>query len=175
MGAAVKAAADQGILVKGGGHAMAAGLTIDEASLGRFRAFMEERLSGPLANARMRNVIAIDGALSARAASLDLLDLLERAGPFGTGNPSPVFAFPAHRVIYADGAGTDHVRCTVESNDGAKLKAIAFRALSTPLGELLLSERQLPLHIAGRLAPDDWNGARQVQLMIDDVAELTGT
>jgi single-stranded-DNA-specific exonuclease len=173
IGAAVKAAADGAILVKGGGHAMAAGLTVDQTNLGRLRAFMEERLSAQLANARMRNVIAIDGALSARAASLDLLDLLERAGPFGTGNPSPVFAFPAHRIVYADGAGTDHVRCTVESSDGAKLKAIAFRSLSTPLGELLLSERQLPLHIAGRLAPDDWNGARQVQLMIDDVAEVT--
>jgi single-stranded-DNA-specific exonuclease len=111
--------------------------------------------------------------LSARAASLDLLDLLERAGPFGPGNPSPVFAFPAHRVIYADGTGTDHVRCTLEASDGARMKAIAFRALSTPLGELLLSERQLPLHIAGRLMPDDWNGARQVQLMIDDVAEVS--
>jgi single-stranded-DNA-specific exonuclease len=173
LGAAIKAAAEQGILVKGGGHAMAAGLTIAQSNLGRFRAFMEERLSGPTADARMRFAIAIDGALSARAASLDLLDLLERAGPFGTGNPSPVFAFPAHRVVYADGAGSDHVRCTVEGNDGAKLKAIAFRSLSTPLGELLLSERQLPLHIAGRLAPDDWNGARQVQLMIDDIAEVT--
>jgi single-stranded-DNA-specific exonuclease len=173
MGSAVKAAAEAGILLKGGGHAMAAGLTLDRANLGRLRAFVEERLAQSVFEARLRNVVAIDGALSARAASADLLDLLERAGPFGPGNPSPIFAFPAHRVTYADGAGTDHVRCTLEASDGARLRAIAFRALSTPLGELLLSERQLPLHIAGRLAPDEFNGARQVQLMIDDVAEVS--
>jgi single-stranded-DNA-specific exonuclease len=172
MGAAVKAAAEAGLIVKGGGHAMAAGLSVERAKLGALRGFLEERFAGPVAAARMRNVISIDGALSARAASLDLVDLLERAGPYGAGNPLPVFAFPAHRIIYADGAGADHVRCTIEAGDGARLKAIAFRSLSTPLGELLLSERQLPLHVAGRLAADDWGGARHVQLMIDDVAEV---
>jgi single-stranded-DNA-specific exonuclease len=120
----------------------------------------------------MRNVMPIDGALTARGASYDLVELLEKAGPYGTGNPSPVFAFPAHRVLFADGAGTDHVRCTIEGPDGARLKAIAFRSLFTPMGELLLSERQLPLHVAGKLVADDWNGSRRVQLMIDDVAEV---
>ena len=100
--------------------------------------------------------------------------LLNKAGPYGSGNPSPVFAFPAHRIVYADGAGGDHVRCTIEASDGAKLSAIAFRSLSTPLGELLLSERGMPLHVAGRLAADDWGGSRKVQLMIDDVAEVPG-
>lgn len=173
LGAAVKAAAERGIIVKGGGHAMAAGLSVERANLGPLRAFLEETFARPVAEAKMRNVISIDGALQARAASLDLVELLEKAGPYGTGNPSPVFVFPAHRIVYADGAGSDHVRCSIEAGDGTKLKAIAFRSLSTPLGEMLLSERQLPLHVAGRLAIDDWGGARQVQLMIDDVAEVT--
>jgi single-stranded-DNA-specific exonuclease len=172
LGSAVKAAVEAGIAVKGGGHAMAAGLSVERASLGALRAFLEERFAKPVAEAKMRNVISIDGALSARAASLELLDLLEKAGPYGTGNPSPVFAFPAHRIVYADGAGADHVRCMLEAGDGTRLKAIAFRSLSTPLGEMLLSERQRPLHVAGRLTADDWSGSRHVQLMIDDVAEV---
>jgi single-stranded-DNA-specific exonuclease len=172
LGAAVKAAAETGIIIKGGGHAMAAGLSVERAKLGHLRAFLEERFARPVAEARLSNVISIDGALSARAASLELVELLEKAGPYGTGNPSPVFAFPAHRIVYADGAGADHVRCMIEAGDGSRLKAIAFRSLSTPLGELLLSERQLPLHVAGRLTFDDWDGKRQVQLMIDDMAEV---
>jgi single-stranded-DNA-specific exonuclease len=174
LGSAVRAGVEAGIIAKGGGHAMAAGVTLARGDLGRFRAFLEERLGPQVAAARMRNVVSIDGALTARAASLDLLALLNKAGPYGSGNPSPVFAFPAHRIIYADGAGSDHVRCTIEASDGAKLGAIAFRSLSTPLGELLLSERGMPLHVAGRLAADDWGGSRKVQLMIDDVAEVPG-
>ncbi len=172
MGAVVRRAADQGLIEKGGGHAMAAGLTVALEKLGCLRAFFERHFEAPVANARLRNVVEIDGAVSARGASLELVDMLERAGPYGTGNPSPVFAFPAHRVVYADGAGTDHVRCALLGGDGARLKAVAFRSLGTPMGELLLSERQMPLHVAGRLAADDWNGARKVQLLIDDVAEV---
>lgn len=172
LGAAVRDAVAAGIIERGGGHAMAAGLTIQRFKLGTLRQFLEERLGDAVAASRLDMSVAIDGALSARAATLDLVELLDRAGPFGTGNPSPVFVFPAHRIVYADGAGSDHVRCSVVSEDGARLKAIAFRALSAPLGERLLSERQQPLHVAGRLAIDDYNGGRQVQLMIDDAAEV---
>ena len=172
MGSAVRLAAEQGLIEKGGGHAMAAGLTVARDKLGALRAFLERHFADPVARARLRNVVEIDGAVSARGASFELVDMLERAGPYGTGNPSPVFAFPAHRVVYADGAGTDHVRCAILGGDGARLKAIAFRSLGTPMGEVLLSERQAPLHVAGRLVVDDWNGSRQVQLMIDDVAEV---
>jgi single-stranded-DNA-specific exonuclease len=174
LGSAVRAALEEGIIAKGGGHAMAAGMSLERSMLGRFRAFLEERLAPQVAAARLRNVVSIDGALTARAASLDLLTLLDKAGPYGSGNPSPIFAFPAHRIVYADGAGTDHVRCTLEAGDGAKLPAIAFRSLSTPLGELLLSERQAPMHVAGKLAADDWGASRKVQLMIEDVAEVPG-
>ncbi|MEE4239742.1 MAG: single-stranded-DNA-specific exonuclease RecJ, partial [Anderseniella sp.] len=97
---------------------------------------------------------------------------LDRAGPFGQANPAPRFALPAHRVTYAGLAGSDHVRCTLVQADGTRLKAIAFRALGTDLGELLLAERQMPLHIAGRLSINDWGGKREGQLFIDDVAEV---
>jgi single-stranded-DNA-specific exonuclease len=172
IGAAIRDALNAGHLVKGGGHMMAAGLTVERAKLGRLRGFLEERLAGAAAGAGASAALDIDGALTASGATLDLVELLERAGPYGSGNPAPVFAFPAHRVLYADLAGHDHVRCTLVHADGTRLRAVAFRALSTPLGETLLKERQRPLHVAGRLAVDDFNGRRGAQLMIDDVAEI---
>jgi single-stranded-DNA-specific exonuclease len=172
MGSIVRRAAEEGLIDKGGGHAMAAGLTVAHDRLGALRAFLESHFEVPVAKARLRNVVEIDGAVSARGANIELVEMLERAGPYGTGNPSPVFAFPAHRVVYGDGAGAGHVRCALQGGDGARLQAVALRSLGTPLGEVLLSERQMPLHVAGRLVADDRNGSRKVQLMIDDVAEV---
>lgn len=172
LGRAVRAAVDAGIVTKGGGHAMAAGLTIDCARLGDLRAFLEERLGAEVAAAADRS-LAIDGALTASGATLDLIELLEQAGPFGAGHPSPVFAFPAHRVVYADAAGSDHIRCTLAAADGTRLKAIAFRAMGTELGEMLLSERQFPLHVAGRLTVDDWGAKRVPSLHIEDAAPVS--
>ncbi len=172
LGHAVARAVEQGILVKGGGHPMAAGLTIDSKRLGDLRVFLEEHFAAEVATATADPALKIDGALSAGGATLDLITMLERAGPYGSGNPAPVFALPAHRVAYADSAGADHVRCTLQAPDGKRLKAIAFRALHTDLGETLLSERAQPLHIAGRLAINDWGGKREPQLFIDDAARV---
>lgn len=174
LGSAVTGAADAGILEKGGGHAMAAGLTVKKDNLGALRAFMEDALSATASKAISDAALEVDGALTAGGATLELIDLLEKAGPYGAGNPQPVFAFPAHRIAYADIAGTDHVRCQLVAGDGQRLKAIAFRSIGTELGETLLSERQMPLHIAGRLAANDWGGSRSPQLLIDDVAVPTG-
>jgi single-stranded-DNA-specific exonuclease len=168
----VREAFDSGLIVKGGGHAMAAGLTIEAQRLGDLRGFLEERL-GPQVQASQDRALSIDAALTAGGATLELIELLEQAGPYGTAHPSPVFAFPAHRVLYADPAGGDHIRCTIGAADGRKLKAIAFRAMGTELGEMLLSERQLPLHIAGRLTIDDWSGSRVPSLQIEDAAPVS--
>lgn len=172
LGSAVREAFESGLIEKGGGHAMAAGLTVLKERLGDLRAFLEERLSPQVAAAQDR-ALSIDAALTAGGATLELIELLEQAGPYGTAHPSPVFAFPAHRVLYADRAGGDHIRCTLASSDGKKLKAVAFRAMGTELGELLLSEKQLPLHIAGRLTIDDWSGARVPCLHIEDAARVS--
>lgn len=171
LGRAVREALEAGLIVKGGGHAMAAGLTVETAKLGDLRAFLEEKLSAQVAAASDR-ALAIDGALTASGASLELIELLEQAGPYGAGHPAPVFAFPAHRVVYADRAGKDHIRCTLAGADGSRIKAVAFRALGSDLGELLLSERQFPLHIAGRLTVDDWGSKREASIHIEDVARV---
>jgi single-stranded-DNA-specific exonuclease len=171
LGAAVRAALDAGILVKGGGHAMAAGLTISRNRIGDFRDFLEHRFASA-SDSLARHWLDIDAVVTASGATLDLIELLEQAGPFGASNPAPLFAFPAHRVVYADAAGSDHIRCTIAAADGTRIKAIAFRALGTDLGELLLSERQHPLHFVGRLVVDEWNGGRRAALHIEDVANV---
>ncbi len=171
LGKAVRLASEAGILTKGGGHAMAAGLTVPIEKLAELRQFLDEALSAEVENLRDPS-LPIDGALTASGATLDLIELLEQAGPYGSAHPSPMFVFPAHKVIYADQAGTDHVRCTLVASDGTKLKAIAFRALNTELGELLLSERNHPIHIAGRLVADEWGAKRVPSLQIEDAATI---
>jgi len=172
LGAAVRKALEQGILVKGGGHAMAAGLTVETARLGDLRQALEDSLSGDVQSLG-EQALEVDGALTAAGASLDLVDMLEQAGPYGSANPSPMFVFPAHRVVYAARAGTDHIRCTLIGSDGKRIKAVAFRAMGTALGEALLSERQFPLHIAGRLVADEWGPKREPGVHIEDAAPVS--
>ncbi len=172
LGAAVLAAVHEGVAEKGGGHAMAAGVTLPGGQLGPFRAFLADRLGDAVDAAMQDQALRIDAAITARAATAEFLHEVERAGPFGAGNATPVFALPAHRVTYAQivGAG-GHVRATLSSGDRAKLGAIAFRAAGTPLGEALLAARgDAPLHVAGTLAFDNWQGREKVQLRIRDAA-----
>jgi single-stranded-DNA-specific exonuclease len=171
LGHAVRAALDRGILLKGGGHAMAAGLTLEKARLGDLRAFLVDALGDAVSAGRENNGLAIDAAMTARGATADLIGLVERAGPFGTGHPEPVFAFPAHRVGYADTVGNGHIRLSLSTGDGINLKAMAFRAADTALGRALLSARGRPLHFAGALSVDHWQGRRQPSLRLIDAAE----
>ena len=172
LGRAVQAAVKAGIVKKGGGHAMAAGLSIVKDRIGDLRAFFEETLAEETERAQQNQSLKIDAALTASGATIALIEQIESAGPFGAANPAPIFAFPAHRVVYADIAGTDHVRCTLAAADGSRIKAIAFRVADTELGEILLTERAMPLNFAGRLAINDWGGRREPQLFIEDVARV---
>lgn len=171
LGQAVRGALDEGILIKGGGHAMAAGLTVEKARVGDLRAFLADSTGEAVQNARNDNALAVDAALTARSASLDLISLIERAGPFGSGHPEPIFAFPAQRIAYADTVGNGHVRLSISTGDGHKLKAIAFRAADGPLGRALLAARGQLLHIAGVLSIDQWQSRRQPNLRLVDAAE----
>ncbi|QFR32060.1 single-stranded-DNA-specific exonuclease RecJ [Ancylobacter sp. TS-1] len=170
VGRAVRGAVERGILVKGGGHAMAAGLTIARERLGELRAYLEETLTGAVDEARAVDETVIDGALSAAGANPDLVELIERAGPFGAGNPQPVFAFPAHRVVYAEPGSADQVRVRLRGSDGAVISGVAFRAANTPLGQALLAARGQQVHVAGTLDLDSWQGRTQTSLRITDVA-----
>lgn len=171
LGAAVRAAVDNGILKKGGGHAMAAGLTVTKDKLGDLRGFLETRLAEAVGETRLNQTLKIDGALTARSVTLDLFDMLERAGPYGQGHSQPIFAFPAHQIKFAKVVGADHVSFTASAGDGAQLRGIAFRAAETEIGQLLLNNQGCPLHLAGTLSADFWQGSRRVQLRLLDAAQ----
>ncbi len=171
IGSAVRAATADGILIKGGGHAMAAGLTVARDKLEELRGFINERLRNKTIEARAAASLELDGALTPAAVTHDLIALLERAGPYGQGNPQPKFAFPAHRVKFAKIVGEAHIRCALEAGDGSRLDAIAFRAVDQPVGDMLLSAGGMPLHIAGTVRRDTWGGRDRLELTIEDVAD----
>ena len=171
MGRMVRAAVDTGLLVKGGGHAMAAGLTVERANLGKLRAFFTEKAERQVAGLVANETLKIDGALGAGGATVELVDQLETAGPYGSGHAQPIFALPSHRLRDSRLVGQSHIKITLEAQDGGRLDGIAFRAVETPLGELLLSSRGSQIHIAGTLGADHWQGARRVQLRVMDAAK----
>ncbi len=171
LGSAVIEAVETGIIPKGGGHAMAAGVSLRPGDLGPFRAFLAEKLSASVGVARAASALKIDAALTARGANIDLLHNLERAGPYGAGNPSPVFAFPAHRARFPQIVGKGgHISFSLASDDGAKLKAIAFRAAGTALGDTLMRDGDGPLHFAGGLSIDHYQGRELPQFRLIDIA-----
>jgi single-stranded-DNA-specific exonuclease len=171
IGRAVRAALDEGLAKKGGGHAMAAGVTIDKAKLDAFEAFLSSELAGHVSDARDNSALSIDGALTPEAATSDLIDLIERAGPYGAGNPPPRFVFPAHRIGFPKLMGEAHMRCSLKSGSGASIGAIAFRCVGTPLGEALQNGDGRVVHVAGRLQRDYWGGREKIEVLIEDLAD----
>lgn len=174
LGAAVIAAQQAGLLVKGGGHAMAAGFTVELDRIEAFRTFLCERVAADLDGQAAMPTLSVDAALAPGGATGDLVRTVGRIGPFGTGNPEPRFVFPAVRVVGAGVVGENHVRCTLAGADGGRLKAIAFRALDGDLGRSLLQAGSTPMHVAGHLRADDFRGGDQVQLIVDDAAPANG-
>jgi len=170
LGRMVRGALDEGLLVKGGGHAMAAGLTVERGNLGRLRTFFEERAQKGVASLVSNQSLKIDGALGASGATLELIDQLETAGPYGSGHPQPIFAVPMHRLADSRLVGASHIKVTLEAADRARLEGIAFRAAGTALGDMLLNSRGRQIHVAGTLSADFWQGTRRVQIRVLDAA-----
>jgi single-stranded-DNA-specific exonuclease len=171
LGYAVRAAVDAGLAIKGGGHTMAAGVTIQATNLQRFLDFVTERLSEPVSAMRLRDNFAIDATLTAGGAQPTIVTALERAGPFGQGQPEPVFVFPQHRVIEAREVGSGgHLRVKLRGGDGSFIGGIAFRAAGQPLGNVLSQAIGNPIHVAGTLSIDRWGGGEKAELRIADAA-----
>lgn len=171
MGRMVRAAVDEGLLVKGGGHAMAAGLTVERSKLGLLRTFFTEKAQKTVSALVANETLKIDGAIAASGATIELIDRLETAGPYGSGHSQPLFAVPGHRVRDSRLVGERHVKVTLEAMDGARLDGIAFRAAETPLGNLLLNSRGANVHVAGSLGAEHYQGSRRIQLRISDGAQ----
>ncbi len=170
LGSAVIAARKGGLLLNGGGHAMAAGLTVERGKIEPFRDFLAERVAGLSSSIDLGPSLGLDGALAPEAATRELVAELDRIGPFGAGNAEPRFVFPAVRLSYAEVAG-EHLRCGLTGAHGT-LRGIAFRAGNSDLGKELLRLRGAAVHVAGRIARDDWQGRERVQLYIDDAAAV---
>ncbi|MCL6651783.1 single-stranded-DNA-specific exonuclease RecJ [Agrobacterium rubi] len=170
MGRMVRNAVDAGLLVKGGGHAMAAGLTVERANLGRLRTFFEKAAQKTVFQLVENSVLKIDGAIGASGATLALVEQMEQAGPYGSGHSQPIFAVPAHRLRDVRVVGTSHVKITLEAMDGSRLDGIAFRAADAPLGHMLMNARGQQIHVAGTLGADQWQGQKRVQLRVLDAA-----
>jgi single-stranded-DNA-specific exonuclease len=170
LGRAVRQAVHDGVLIKGGGHAMAAGVTLRKEKLADFRAYLETALARDVADARHVNELFIDGAVSARGVTPEFAATLNRAGPFGSGNPEPVVALPSHQLVYADEVGQAHLRLRFKSGDGAIVNGIAFRSIGQKLGNALAEHRGQALHVAGSLAVDRYQGSERVQFRVIDVA-----
>jgi single-stranded-DNA-specific exonuclease len=171
LGKAVRAAFEAGVLIKGGGHAMAAGVTLAKERLGDWRAFLEERLAEPVARARAEASLSVDAAMTAGGATAELAHRLEAAGPFGSGNPEPVFVLPRHRLADVMAVGVDHLRVRAVAGDGSAIEAMAFRSAGKKLGEALTRLRGSPVHLAGTLAINRYGGRERAQLRVVDVAE----
>jgi len=171
LGRVVRAAVEADILTKGGGHAMAAGVTLAKDRLGDFRAFLEERLAAPVAAAQADAALEIDAALNIGAATPALVHSIESAGPFGAGNPEPVFVLPRCRLANVAPVGADHLRVRAASGDGSTLEAMAFRAANSALGEALQRLRGGQVHLAGALTINRYGGREKVQLRLLDAAE----
>ncbi len=171
LGAAVRAAMKEKVIMKGGGHAMAAGLTLKEDMFETLKAFFQKEVGAATHGARAAPVLDIDGSLTVRAATFDFVDLLEKAGPYGSENPQPRFVFPSHSCKNPQIVGGVHVRCSIVSGDNSRLDAIAFRAGDTELGRMLLESNGMPLHFAGQIKRSQWNGREKIEVIIDDVAD----
>lgn len=171
IGSLVRAAHVGGLLLKGGGHAMAAGLTMERSKLSQLDTFFRVKMLEFSEVTRAPPKMDIDGALIPSSLNDSLIDLLERAGPFGQNNPQPRFAFPSMRVRYAKPVGEVHLRCVLEASDGSKVEGIAFRACGQPLGELIQKIGGMPLHIVGTLKRETWGGRERVDLTIEDAAD----
>ncbi len=170
LGRAVQAAFDADLLLAGGGHAMAAGLTIRPDQIAAFRAFLGERLAREPALALAEDVLEIDALVTPGSADRALWAEFQRMDPFGPGNPEPLFAAASVRIERAIAVRGGHVRCTLVGEDGRSLRAIAWRVEETDLGRRLLAGDGA-LHVAGRLKPDDWMGRDGVQFEIEDAAD----
>jgi single-stranded-DNA-specific exonuclease len=171
LGGAIIAARQAGLLTKGGGHAMAAGFTVKREKLQEFTDFLADRLHAQM-QGPLRALLQVDATLDPAGATLDLVETLSRMGPFGSGNAEPKFALIGARITAPRIVGQGHVACTVTGPNGGRLKAIAFRAADNDLGQALMANDGTPLHLAGTLRIDNWQGRTSVQMFIEDAAPL---
>ena len=171
LGASIQRLAAEGLLLKGGGHKMAAGLTVARDRLEEAMARLGDLLARQGAGAGGPRDLLLDGLLMPGAASVELVEEIDKAGPFGASAPAPRFAIPDVQILFAKEVGTGHVKFTAGDGLGAKIDGIAFGAMDTPIGPALMGRSGNRYHLAGRLEINVWQGRKSVQLRLEDIAE----
>ncbi|GGE38448.1 single-stranded-DNA-specific exonuclease RecJ [Actibacterium pelagium] len=170
LGASIQKVAAEELLIKGGGHKMAAGLTVArgklDAAMDRLSELLAKQGAGEAGPADLR----LDGLLMPGAATIELIQQLESAGPFGAGAPAPRFAFPDCAISFAKRVGETHLKLTISDGLQARMDAICFGAFDTALGQMLLQHGGARFHVAGKLEVNSWGGRQRVQLRLDDAA-----
>jgi single-stranded-DNA-specific exonuclease len=170
LGKAIQAAFEEGLLLTGGGHATAAGLSLRPSAVPDFRAFLCERLAGEMVIAEAEDALDVDALVTPGAAARPLYEAFRALAPFGPGNPEPTFALADVRVERLTPLRGGHLRCALVDARGKSLKAVAWRCADTPVGRRLEAGGGA-IHAAGKLKPDDWNGRESVELEIEDLAD----
>ena len=170
LGNEIKKLYEKGLLISGGGHEMACGLTIENKYIKTFHEILEKNLSDRINSIRSKFSIKIDALLNISAVNMDLINSINQIGPYGSGNPTPTFAFAELRVAYADRVKGGHIRCNFEDKNGQRIKGICFRAEELGFEEILLNERNRYLHIVGTLKENTWNGHTSIDLQVIDVS-----
>ena len=170
LGNEIKKLYEKGLLISGGGHEMACGLTIENKYIKTFHEILEKNLSDRINSIRSKFSIKIDALLNISAVNMDLINSINQIGPYGSGNPTPTFAFAELRVAYADRVKGGHIRCNFEDKNGQRIKGICFRAEEFGFDEILLNERNRYLHIVGTLKKNTWNGHTSIDLQVIDVS-----
>ena len=170
LGNTVIAARQRGLLKAGGGHAMAAGFTLDADKMSEFHDFLDQRVATFIQGEGIIPTTSVDGVLTMEASTPELINMVQRLGPFGSGNAEPRFAYSGLRVVNASVVGKGHVRCVFSNAGGARLQAISFGSAEATLGHHLLNHGGLPVNVLGRLRENVWQGRSSVQLQIDDAA-----
>ena len=170
LGAAIQRLASEGLLIKGGGHKMAAGLSVEgdkiEAAMARLGELLAKQGSDKIGPADLK----LDGVLMPAAATVELVNQIEQAGPFGAGAPAPRFVFPDVQILFAKTVGANHLKITFGDGLGKRINSISFGAMDGPLGPMLTNHNGARFHLAGRLEINTWQGRQSVQLRLEDAA-----
>ena len=170
LGDAITKVKEAGLLMSGGGHAMAGGLTVEASKIAELTQFLNDILRDEVVEARKRLSLKIDALIAPSAADQSLINRIEDIGPYGAGNPQPLFAFSDLRIAYAERVRGGHVRCAFEDGIGGRISGICFRADETGLDQILLDPNAPRVHVAGRLKADSWKGRSRVDLQLVDLA-----
>ena len=172
LGSVVISARQNGIIESGGGHKMAAGLTLQKANLPSLKKFLIEKVGQLMEQVNPKPSLYVDSIITLNGVNQDLTTAIQMVAPFGSGNPEPRFIFESIRIIKADIVGDRHIRCILTDSSKKNFKAIAFRAVGEPIGDALLNTHGLPVHITGKIRENIWRGKNEMQIIIEDVAKL---